>query len=212
MQARFLGQEGIALPASFLTSHGESLNSSYLLNSCLCVAEIKTQRGIEYCFVTKSPEILFAYQSRLATADRKKGVDRFHEQLTTSYGELNSAFSAVRLFPDVDGIHLSKQTLGTRSSRHLLPYYAVQNYAAQIVRILNNQKLSLVFDGDGVLHPPLKTTLNADVVAHWLGSTPSVAEVAKWADWCNPSSLGFVSHRGKFERVPLLHIKDIKPF
>lgn len=215
-QAVFLAKEGIHLPAGFVNDLRESLVSSYLLSSILCVAEVKSGGQWEYLLVTKSPEILMAHESRLTPATRSKGFDRFTQQLSTSYKELSSgSYATVRMFADVDGIVLSKRTLGTSSSRHLFPYYAVNRFALRFKDILSRQKVRLTYrDAEG-LCPPLVTTLNTTVVAAWLGTSPSEAELAKWADWSSSASMGYMSlpdlsQRGQFVSVPILHIEKIE--
>lgn len=215
-QAMFLSQEGICIPAGFVNNHREFLVSSYLLDSSLCVAETKSGGRWEYSLVTKSPEILVAHEARLAPIDRKRGFDRFAEQLSTSYMELSSgSYATVRLFADVDGIRLSKRTLGTSSSKHLFPYYAVNSFALRFKTSLGRQRVRLTYRDAGGLRPPLVTTLDTGVVAGWLGTSPSEAELAKWADWLNPSSMGYMSlpdlsRRGQFVSVPILHIEKLE--
>lgn len=215
-QALFLAQGGIQLPAGFVNDHRESLVSSYLLGSSLCVAETKSGGLWEYSFVTKSPEILRAHEDQLAPTDRKKGFDRFSEQLSTSYKELSSgSYATVRLFADVDGVRLSKRTLGVSSSRFIFPYYGVNSFAMRLKNALERQKVRLTYRDTGGLRPPLVTTLDTGVVASWLGTTPTKAEMTKWADWSSSASMGYMSlpdlsHRGQFVSVPILHIEKME--
>ncbi|RXT08832.1 hypothetical protein [Ammoniphilus sp. CFH 90114] len=216
VQALILAQRGMPLQHGIADRLRESLVSSYLLNSCLCVAEVKTQQGIEYYLVTKSPAVLSVYQSQLAPVTRKKGFDQFQVQCSNRYDELaKGSFSAVRVIRDVDGVHLKSRTLGSRSARHLLPYYAVNNYAAAVVRYFSKQKVKLVFSQNGVIQD-LITTFNIHTVADWKGVTVAEAQKAVEADWLNPLSLGYLnlpdlSLRGQFVPVPLLHLHEIEP-
>ncbi len=218
-QAQFLSEQGLRISAADLSGKlRESLVTSYLLSSSICVASVKAQRGTAYALVTKSPEMVSALRSQFSAADKRKGLDHFNEQFSTTYEELiQGSFSSIRLLGDVDGIHVTKLKVATRSARNLLlPYYSLNNFAARLVEILNSYRVEMTFRNDDGAPVPLLTTLHTGVVAQWLGTSRVGAEYAKWADWSSPVSFGYLSlpslsRRGEMASVPVLQIESLKP-
>ncbi|MFI8711980.1 hypothetical protein [Brevibacillus brevis] len=213
-QARILSQEGVHIPTGEINRYRESLVSSHLLSSSLCVAEVNTQRGAEYQIVTKSREVLSGLYPALAPSVKKKGLDRYGDRMVTQSEELVRGFKVVRVFSETDGLHLVKSAIRSKSGLH--PYYAVNNYAKAIVHLLSQQKVVLVFDLDGVVHKII-TTLDTGVVAKWMGASVAEAEAAISTDWLCPLSLGYLGMPdltvpGQFVSVPLLRIHSIKRY
>lgn len=215
VQKMLLQELGIHITSDDIRSLRESLVTSYLLHSCVSVASTKTQRGQVYTLVTKNARIVASL--RLAPNVRKKGLSSFDTQFATSYEELRSgSFKAVTLHSDVDGVRLGKQTISARSARHLVPYYSVEQYAARLLQMLSRNRVILVFrDAEGV-QKQLLTTLTDEVVADWAGTTIEGAEYTKFADWCDPASLGYMSlpdlsKPGHFVSVPILGIEAMHP-
>ncbi|MGO4498597.1 hypothetical protein AB4114_22210 [Paenibacillus sp. 2RAB27] len=213
-QAALLGKRGVFIPEGSINKYREPLISSYLLDSSVSVASTVTRQGTAYILVTKSSDIISAVHDRLSTADKKRGMEHFSTQFATTNAELQAgAFNVTKLFVEQDGIHLSKQKLAARSARYLIPYYSVQNYASRLISILSRCKVSLVYRDDEGVHT-IDTSLINEVVAAWRGTTPLGAEVAKWEDWCQPASFGYLSlprlsNRGEFASVPVVGIEKI---
>jgi hypothetical protein len=215
VQKLFLRERGIHIAAVHMRELRESLVVSYLLRSCVCFVKYKTQRGTGYTLVTKNP--LLVSSLALAPADIKKGLKGFDTQFGMSYEELRTgSFQAVALSRDVDGVRLGKLKVSARSARHLVPYYSVDNYASRLVDILSRFRVVLTFRDPAGVQKRLLTTLINKVTADWSGSSVESAAYLKWADWNDPTSLGYLSlpnlsKRGEFVSVPILSIEDMKP-
>lgn len=214
-QAQILKDIGIELPAGTVSKYHETLRVSYLLSSSVCVVAMQTRNGTQYALVTKCPELISALRPQLCQVDKKKRLDYFSTQFSTTYAEIHSgAFNTVRIFADVDGIRLNKVKIGAKSARHLIPYYSIQNYAAQLVALLSTHRVTLTYrDGDGVSHR-FSTTLINPVLAELLDTTINGAESAKWVDWTDALSLGYMSlidlKSRQFVSVPILNIENIE--
>jgi hypothetical protein len=212
-QASILSQGGLRLPVHVAERYREVLVTSYALSSALCVI----QRGEEFDCVTKSREVLSDLFAETEPSVRKKGLQYYEDRLRTTPEELKSGqFKAVRVLPTDEGYRLEKVTLGSRNAVHLMPYYAVNHYAAALRRMLTGQKVKLVYSQRGAVHK-LITTLNPEVVAKWLGGSLTDAEFAVEEDWRSPFSFGYFNlpdllNEGQFVSVPLLHIHQVKPY
>ncbi len=218
-QLGFLRDNGVELPTASTNRLCAPLVISYLLKSSVCVAMVNAQSGTEFMLVTKSSEVVSALRSQLAPADRKKGIEHFNSQFTTSYEELRSGqYNTVRLISDVDGMRLGKLKISARSSRHLLPYYSVKNYAAQLLSLFSKHKVFLTYQNADGMQAQIVTTLIPHVVAEWLGITSNDVEHMKLESWRNPATLGYFDlpilspqQRGEFASVPILNILSIQP-
>jgi len=212
-QAAILSQGGMRLPVNAVVHHRDVLVTSYVLSSSVCVV----QRGKEFDRVTKSREVLSALYSEFAPSFRKKGLEYYDDRMRTTPEELKSGrFKAVRIFPTDEGYRLEKVILGSRNAVHLIPYYAVNNYAASFRRMLMGQTVELMYDDRGAVHKFI-TTLKSEALTRWLRGTYSDAELAMEEDWSSPFSFGYFNlpdllNEGQFVNVPLLHIHQIKPY
>lgn len=212
-QATILAQAGMRLPVNAIVHHRNVLVTSYVLSSSVCVV----QRGKEFDRVTKSREVLSALYPEFAPSFRKKGLEYYEDRMRTTPEELKSGrFKAVRIFPTDEGYRLEKVILGSRNAVHLMPYYAINNYAASFRRMLMSQTVELIYDERGAVQK-LITTLKSKMLAKWLGGTFSDAELAVEEDWSSPFSFGYFNlpdllNEGQFVYVPLLHIHQIKPY
>lgn len=214
-QKSLLQDMGIHIAADDIRSLRESLVTSFLLFSSVCIAASKTQRGTVYVLVTKNPAIISSLN--LAPADKKKGLNGYDTQFALSYEELRSgSYKVVTLYADVDGVRLGKMKVSARSARHLVPYYSLQNYASRLMSILGRQKVILTYrDAEG-MQQQLQTTLMNAVVAEWQGTTVEGAQHMKLVSWFDPASLGYMSlpslsKRGQFVSVPILGIEGMQP-
>lgn len=211
-QARYLSELGISMPDDALQRYRVALVTSYLLGSSLCVVQKKTDQGLVYDFVTKNPAILSMYRDQLVPGDCNKGFDCFKNQLSFQLAEIiKNAFDALKLFWDRDGLHVERYRVGSRSAGYILPFYTVENYVGRLLSWLGNKRVRLCFlDAQGQ-EVSLVTTYHTETVAKWMGSTPSVATVKKWADWRSSTSVGYISlpdlqQPGRFMSVPVLRI------
>jgi hypothetical protein len=209
-QANYLSELGVTLTPDALQSYRQALVTSYLLGSSLCVVQKKTAQGLVYDFVTKNPAILSIYRDRMVASDRGKD---FKRQLGFQSAELSdNAFEAVRLFTDRDGmIHADRHRVGSRSAGYILPFYAVENFAARLLSELGNKRVRLCYLDEQGQEISLVTTYHTETIAKWMGSTPSVATMKKWADWRSSTSVGYISlpdlqQHGRFVSVPVLRI------
>lgn len=214
-QKDFLHQAGIHVAADELKGLGEALVSSYLLYSSASVAFYRSQRGPGYLLVTKNADIINALP--LSPTFRKKGLKGFDTQFGTSYEELRTgSFQCVSLFADVDGVRLGKVKVSARSSKYLVPYYLLEQYASRLVEILRHHQVLLTFRSEAGTPMQIRTTLIDDIVATWLGTTSEAAQFRTVSDFCDPASFGFLSvpdlsERGRFVSIPVLGIEQLQP-
>lgn len=190
---------------------------SYMLDSSLCVAEVKKRDGFEIQLLTKSAGVVHSLLPNMIERKRKKGLEQFRDQFWTCYKELNSKkFSVVRVKSEVDGFDPDKSVFNLKSAGLVLPYFVVNNYAALKVRQLSSGIVKLTFLVDGVVHRMI-TTLDPNVVAKWMGVTVPEARSAIVADWLSPVSFGYLSlpdlsKQGEFRSIPLLKIISVVPY
>lgn len=214
-QKTILQDAGIYVAADELQGLHQSLVSSYLLYSAASLVGYQSQRGPGYMLVTKNADLVRALN--LSPSFRKKGTKDFESQFFPSYEELRTgSFRAVALFNDVDGVRLSKVKVSARNAKHLVPFYAAQQYAAQMVKILERYTVLLTFRSGTGTSTQIRTTLVDEVVAKWIGGTPEEARRRRAVDWSDPSSFGFLSvpdltQRGRFISVPVLGIEKLQP-
>lgn len=214
-QIYYLYKEGIKIPNNLTKNLVERLISSYFLSSCLCVTEVKSKDKTKYQLVTKNAVLLDYLKDKLSPRNKNKDFSSFNEQCSNHYDEFNKGeFSAVHVFFDKDGIKLSKCRVSDRSAKHLIPYYAVNNYAGKLIEQLKKGRIELTYLDEGV-PKKIYTTLNTGMLCNWFGFTPSSSEKELLEDWKNPLSFGYLSlpnlnKLGLKETVPILEIINLK--
>jgi hypothetical protein len=131
--AKAFRQQGSALPPDSAQKHREALNHYYFLRSSLVYVAVQKRTGIESFLATKKSSILSALYTRLAPVDKKRGFDRFNSCYGTSIEELQTGVTAVvKVMPDADGYHLSKELLSINRVKMAVPFYSLNIYANAI--------------------------------------------------------------------------------
>ena len=192
------------------------LTNAYLLNSALSYVEIEDKNGVSGFFATKSHMVYEAMSDYRTVASRKQKPNSFYAQLNLAYAELNSnIFDVLKVTGDRDGYKVGKYKLNlNKPGITILPMYSIANYIdAIIAKLVNNRALITYLDGH--VESQLLTSLRADALAYWLGtSDPSVVLQAQNV-WQNPFLFGeltFPDLKSPCQHVTLqaLKIKDIR--
>ncbi|EKN71018.1 hypothetical protein P9E76_21800 [Schinkia azotoformans] len=182
-----LRQMGLPLPLGFEKKYKDSLISSYNLNSSLCYVETSTRNGKTSFFATKNLGIIHALANDLAETEKRKKVDSFIEQISTSHFELTSGiFEVVKLVNDNGGLKLQKCRINSRKDGTvIIPMYIIGNYIDRVIRFLGSHRVVMTYLVEGEEYP-LVTSLREDILAKWI-NTNNAYQVKRIQDsWQNP--------------------------
>ncbi|MEC1718736.1 hypothetical protein [Schinkia azotoformans] len=185
--AEELRQMGLPLPLGFEKKYKDSLIPSYILNSSLCYVETTNRNGKTSFFATKNLGVIHALTNDLAETEKRKKVDQFIEQLSTSHFELTSGiFEALKLVNDNGGLKLQKCRINSRKEGTvIIPMYIIGNYIDRVIRFLGSHRVVMTYLVEGEEYP-LVTSLREDILAKWI-NTNNAYQVKKIQDsWQNP--------------------------
>lgn len=216
--AKELRNMGLALPVNFSSSHRSELNTSYILNSSLCWVSIKTKKGTNTFFATKSPFVLSGLYPNFAETEIRKRRISFNEQFITSYKELNTGiFQVVTLINDNGGLRIGKDKINCNAKNTIITtMYAIGNFIDSVSNYLGKNKALIVYIENGE-ERNVVTTLVPTVVEKWIGGNDKSQAENIIKNSQNPFVYGELIlpnlyTKKEFVNVPVLSIKSIREF
>ncbi|RAV06618.1 hypothetical protein [Paenibacillus sp. YN15] len=189
--AEEIRQSGLPLPIGVERQYTGSLIHSSLLNGTLCYVEADGKNGKSSFYATKHMGIVHALKNDLAESEKRKKVEGYHDQLTTSHQELSSnIFNVIKIVNDRDGFKLSKHRLNlNRKGIVMMPMYSIGNYIDKLIYCLTHHRVLMTYLEEGVGYQ-FVTSLRTDAIAKWQQSNHA-ATIQKVQDsWQNPFDFG----------------------
>lgn len=191
--AEELRQSGLPLPKGVEHQFKGSLINSYILNSSLAYIETIGKNGKSSFYATKHLGVVQALSNDLAETEKRKKMDSFYEQFTTTFTQLSSnIFEVIKLENDRGGLKLSKHRVNFNAKGTvIMPLYSIGNYIDKLIALIGNHRVMITYLKDNTEYK-LVTSLRSDAIAKWLKTNSPNAIHKVQGSWQNPFAFGEV--------------------